>query len=134
MRALPSRDVRRAAERAERRAAASGRWGAWRITDTPNGVPGGSGWTRQIRQAWANDIYAVLIRKLPGGHMHFAIRSTTGREPPWADLQRIKNEIAGTEAYGVQFCPPESRLIDAADMYHLWIYPEGYDPGFGLHL
>lgn len=133
MRTLPSRDVRRAAERAERRAASSGRWGAWKVTKTPGGVPGGRGWSAQIVEAWTCDLCVALVRPMANGMKHLAIRTTTGREPTWGELQRIKNEVAGPELYAVQFCPPMSRLIDGADMYHLWVYPAGYDPGFGLH-
>ncbi len=37
----------------------------------------------------------------------------------WRDLQRIKNELVGEEAEGVQLYPAESRMVDGANQYHL---------------
>lgn len=38
----------------------------------------------------------------------------------WSDLQKIKNECFGDEACGIQYLPPESMLVDKANMY--WFY------------
>lgn len=38
----------------------------------------------------------------------------------WKSLQTIKNQIFGREATGVQYLPPESELVDEANMY--WFY------------
>ena len=43
----------------------------------------------------------------------------------WRDLQRIKNEICGDEREGFEIYPAESRLVDTANQYHLWILPKG---------
>jgi hypothetical protein len=43
----------------------------------------------------------------------------------WADMQRIKNEIAGPEAEAVELLPAESRLMDTENCYWLWVAPEG---------
>lgn len=121
---MSNRRDRLAARSMERRGL-SGDWGQWRITPTPNGVPGGHGWTRDIREAWANNLYAVLVRPFVDerGHpvTHLAIRTASNLEPPWRDMQRIKNEIVGAEATAVQVMPPESELVDEADMYHMWV-------------
>lgn len=115
----------RLAARAAERKGLSGDWGDWRITPIPNGIPGGNGWTRDVRQARANNLYAVLIRPLVGDDgeevIHLAIRTASNLEPPWRDMQRIKNEICGPESTAVQVMPPESELIDEADMYHIWV-------------
>ncbi len=47
----------------------------------------------------------------------------------WADKQFIKNQIVGPEYTGVEVFPPESNLTDAANCYHIWVYP---DPAFRL--
>lgn len=39
----------------------------------------------------------------------------------WTDLQRIKNELYGPEATAIQFFPPESELVDVANLYWLWV-------------
>ncbi len=45
----------------------------------------------------------------------------------WAILQRIKNEIFGPEATALEVYPKESRLIDVANIYWLWVLPDDFD-------
>lgn len=40
----------------------------------------------------------------------------------WRDLQRIKNMIVGDEHEGFEVYPAESRLVDTANQYHLWVF------------
>lgn len=123
---MSNRRDRLAAKSFERRAL-RGDWGAWRKTSIPNGIPGGNGWCREVRSAWANDLYIVLIRPFEDTNgdevIHLAIRTASNLEPPWRDMQRIKNEICGEESTAVQVMPPASELIDEADMYHMWVIP-----------
>lgn len=129
------RDLRRQAEQIERRALRSGRWPPWtRHEGPPPGARGG--WPADISHCFANGVFAVLVRPIAspiGEVLHLAIRTVTSREPSWSDLQRIKNELIGAERHSVQIYPRQSRLVDEANMYHLWIMPEGFEPGFGLH-
>ena len=39
----------------------------------------------------------------------------------WRHLQRIKNELVGPEREGVELFPAESRLVDSANQYFLWV-------------
>jgi hypothetical protein len=39
----------------------------------------------------------------------------------WRDLQRIKNELVGPEHEAVELYPAESRLVDSANQYHLFV-------------
>lgn len=131
---LHTRAQRRAAEAEERRAL-GGSWRPWEHYVFPKGRVG-HGWCAEIGEAFSNGLYAVLVRYLDAdrtGRVHLAIRTPSNREPPWRDLQRIKDELFGPERVAVQVCPPRSRLIDEADMYHLWVLPEGHQLGFGLH-
>ena len=41
----------------------------------------------------------------------------------WAHKQRIKNELVGEEATALEVFPPESKLFDEANIYHIWILP-----------
>jgi hypothetical protein len=50
-------------------------------------------------------------------------RHDTKTTVSWAHKQRIKNELVGEEATAVKVFPPESRLFDEANIYHLWILP-----------
>ena len=119
-----NRQDRRAAKAAERKGL-SCNWGDWRETRLPTGIPGGNGWCREVRKVYANNLYAVLVRPFVDENgldvIHCAIRTASQLEPPWRDLQRIKNELFGAEATAVQVMPPQSELVDEADMYHMWI-------------
>ena len=39
----------------------------------------------------------------------------------WRILQRLKNIIVGPECEGVEIYPKETRLVDTANQYHLWV-------------
>jgi hypothetical protein len=45
----------------------------------------------------------------------------------WRHLQQIKNELIGPEHEAVELFPAESRLVDTANEYHLWVH---VDPHF----
>ncbi|WEA24071.1 DUF7694 domain-containing protein [Rhizobium binxianense] len=121
---MSTRQQRRAARAFERKGL-KGHWGLWRITDLPDGIPGGKGWNKEVRSARANNLYVVLVRPFVDEQgnevIHLAIRTASQLEPPWRDMQCIKNEICGEEATAVQVMPPASELVDEADMYHMWV-------------
>jgi hypothetical protein len=64
------------------------------------------------RTGWGN-VIRLLIR-----------RHDTKTTVSWAHKQRIKNELIGEEATAVEVFPPESKLFDEANIYHLWIIPD----------
>ncbi len=70
-----------------------------------------------------NAITSQCIAKLA-----YIVPFHAGREVFWKDLQRIKNEIFGEEAMAIQYFPPESSLIDEANVYWLFVFPEGIIP------
>jgi hypothetical protein len=39
----------------------------------------------------------------------------------WRDLQRIKSELVGAECEAVELYPAESRVVDTANQFHLWV-------------
>lgn len=67
-----------------------------------------------------NDVFSVLLRPLPNGHVHLMISSLSEIRPDWWEAQRIKNEICGHEATAVEVYPPQSEVVDDANAYHLW--------------
>ena len=91
-------------------------------------------------QAFRNNLYSVQVfqREMRGSqHMAalFGIRahvSSMSSKMTWATKQRIKNELAGPERLAFEVYPPVSELIDEADMYWLWIMPEGEKMPFKL--
>jgi hypothetical protein len=84
-------------------------------------------------RVFANDVYRVKVRKSPPV-VHLDLSRHDG-EPItcWRDLQQIKNELVGPECEGVELFPAESRLVDTAHQYHIWViedsqfrFPFGY--------
>lgn len=82
------------------------------------------------RPAWCSRIYRnnrfhVLIDdhllEESGTARAMVVPHNGGREVFWRDLQDIKNQIFGPEATGAQFFPPESELVDEANVYWLYI-------------
>lgn len=79
-------------------------------------------------ELWANSRYVVAVRRQAAGPfgpmVHLSVRRLD-RAPArdWRDLQRIKDELVGPEAEGVELFPAESRLVDTANQYHLYCFP-----------
>jgi hypothetical protein len=55
----------------------------------------------------------------------------------WRHLQEIKNMLVGPEYEGMEMYPAESRVVDSANQYHLWVvndesfrWPWGFKDGF----
>jgi len=58
-----------------------------------------------------------------GAMVHLSIK-THDRQArhDWRDLQRIKNELCGPECDAIEVYPAESKLVDAANQYHLFVF------------
>lgn len=52
---------------------------------------------------------------------------------PWADKQRIKNELMGPEYTAIEVFPSEENLVDQANLFHIWCLPKDFEIPFGLH-
>lgn len=87
-------------------------------------------------EVWVNDTYQVAIRK---NEMlaHLSIKRID-RETihDWRELQAIKSALVGAECEGVELYPAESRVVDTANQYHLWVaidpayrFPFGFNGG-----
>lgn len=78
-------------------------------------------------EVWRNDRYVVIVERSSGGWVtHLSIRRDD-RKPirDWRDFQRIKDQLAGTDAEAVELYPAQSRLVDGANQYHLWCMRPG---------
>lgn len=92
-------------------------------------------------EVWLNDRYQCVVRYMKSsdqpegkdGMLHLSIH-THDRGPVrnWRHLQQIKNEVAGELRTAVEIFPPENRLTDTSNEYHLWVMPDGVDIGFGF--
>ncbi len=90
---------------------------------------------------YSNDVYRVNIsapspESIPWPqHYHISIiRHDKQPIHNWADFQQIKNQLVGPENEGIEIYPAESRLVDMAPQYHLWVFadptvriPTGYN-------
>ncbi len=89
--------------------------------------------TMKEDEVWVNHIYQVNIRKefvpaLDTSIVHLSIkRKDKAPIRDWRHFQRIKNELVGEECEGVEIFPAESRLVDGANQYHIWVIK---DPKF----
>lgn len=113
----------------------AGEWPGWNHKPIEPGEIPGAGWAGAMREAWENQIYAVLSRPFMAGGLemtHLAIRSFFADDIPWRDKMRIKDELCGAQRHAVEIFPARALLVDAANMYHLWVYPETYVPPFCL--
>lgn len=57
------------------------------------------------------EVWHLSIKRRDKRHIH-----------DWRDLQEIKNLLCGPEAEAVELYPADSRLVDAANQYHLWVF------------
>lgn len=80
--------------------------------------------------AYSNSRYQVVVAFEKTGLgwpplMHLSIKTHDKRcVHDWRDMQRIKNELAGTMAEGIELFPAESRLMDEANQFHIYcIHP-----------
>ena len=94
-------------------------------------------------EAFVNNQYCVMVFNrfvemfdLGGEIKHLVIKPADNKpiRNHWKTLQAIKNEICGTEQNAIEIYPKESTLIDEANVYHLWVFPESFELTFGIHL
>jgi hypothetical protein len=80
-----------------------------------------------------NDIYFVELTPTGRGALLITIRRRDGGiVKDWRDFQEIKNQLAGDEREAVELYPAESRKVDTANKFHLWVLPEGVQFDFGF--
>lgn len=82
-------------------------------------------------KVYLNSSFIVQVYDCPtswGQTKRVMIRWNDARpEIGWAMLQRIKNDIFGPERVALEVFPAESNKQDVANMYWLWLLPEGFD-------
>jgi hypothetical protein len=82
------------------------------------------------KEVWMNRLYQVVVYpvpKVPGFEdwpemVHLCIkRRDKSPARDWRHFQRIKNELVGPECEGVELYPAESRMVDTANQYHMFV-------------
>ncbi len=96
----------------------------------------------QEYEVFVNETYQVHKRTVGDGELgricHLSIKRKD-REPvsDWRDKQAIKNQLCGDAAEGLELYPAESRVVDSANQFHLWVFldseiPVGFEQGLKL--
>lgn len=99
----------------------------------------------QKQEIWINDIYQVNVLRgkdcdqyvhsklLKGKCDYLTIKRLDKKAVhDWRHFQIIKNELCGDEREAVEIYPGETRLVDTANQYHLWVLPLGESMCFGF--
>ena len=86
--------------------------------------------SRLLRTPMGNVEHVTISRRDPSGRI---ITNDGSGELTWAEKQQIKNELFGENRVAVEVYPPADRLIDVADVYHLWVFNKKYRLPFGIH-
>jgi hypothetical protein len=80
-------------------------------------------------EIWLNDTYQVSVFRdaAPDGWpcpmIHLSIKRIDKEAlHDWRDLQTIKNLLVGPEHEAIEIYPAESRLVDTANQYHLFVF------------
>lgn len=97
------------------------------------------------QEIWINEKYQVNILRGENCDQYIHIEEFKGKcdylsiktidkEPihDWRDLQHIKNELCGEDREALEIYPAESRLVDTANQYHLWVMPKDAQIPFGF--
>jgi len=81
---------------------------------------------------YANYMYTCIVRSKPKVTWLSVKRNDIEPIHNWRHLQQIKNDICGEEREAIELYPAMSRIVDAANQYHLWVLPAGHiiDMGF----
>lgn len=95
-------------------------------------------------EVWKNDLYEVRVfrgsqadwlvhEKLWKGSMDYLSIKRIDKKAihDWRHLQLIKNELISEEREAIELYPKESRLMDTANQYHLFVFPKDYSIPLG---
>jgi hypothetical protein len=77
-------------------------------------------WVREIEGVYHCDGLWAFRHIRPNGTQHLVV-SREGGKPDFCDFQEVKNHFGWPEGVGVQIMPPQSRLFDSCDLYHIFI-------------
>lgn len=111
----------------------------WINHPSPKGLQKfGTGWFAEMDRVYRSqdNQYVAMIRttKTEWGEVeHAAMRNLRSTDISWAEKQRIKNELFGVERIAIEVFPKESELVDAANLYHIWVLPNEFKIPFGIH-
>lgn len=109
----------------------------WIEKPSPLSMRKGSGWFGQMNRCYLyKNKYCAMTREVEtewGKVIHCCFRNLEGIDMEWSEKQWIKNSLFGENRVAIEVYPSKERLVDAANMYHLWVLEEGFELPFGIH-
>jgi hypothetical protein len=87
-----------------------------------------------MTRAFMNNRYVVMIDDNARTDKGCAIKAMIQKHDDspivnhWSEMQKIKNELFGTETMAVEYYPKESQLMNDHNIYWLWVFPQGILP------
>lgn len=109
----------------------------WIEKPSPKSMRKGSGWFGQMNRSYTyNGEYAAITREIDtewGRVIHCAFRNKNGTEISWKEKQWLKDSLFGEDRVAIEVFPQKDRLVDTANMYHIWIFEKGFELPFGIH-
>lgn len=108
-----------------------------RVTEWPSGFQNIYNGSQQPLEVWRSQKFLVVVY----GDMGYE-RVTVNRcelEPngdwkagiTWDELQKIKRDIGRGDKWAVECYPPDSEVVNVANLRHLWLLDA--KPGYGWH-
>ena len=111
--------------------------GKWIEKPSPKALRQGHGWFRQMNRCYLYEHkYCAMTREINtkwGIIIHCCFRNFEDCDISWSEKQWIKNSLFGNERVAIEVYPSEDRLVDEANMYHLWIFEKGFELPFGIN-
>ena len=109
----------------------------WIEKPSPKSMRTGTGWFGEMNKIYIyNREYAAMTREVNtewGKVIHCAFRNKDGTDITWREKQWLKNSLFGENRVAIEVFPAKDRLVNAANMYHIWVFEEGFELPFGLH-
>lgn len=126
--------LRRRASMAEGRKLMRQGWSEWERMPRPDPVQYPS--LRNVEAVFKNNVYIVqlIYHATEWGTVERLMVRRNDAAPvrSWQELQRIKNELCGEHRTAVEVFPAQGELVDSANIYHLWVLPDGFELPFGM--
>lgn len=111
--------------------------GKWIQKPSPKSLRQGTGWLGQMNRCYLYEHkYCAMTREIDtiwGKVIHCCFRNLEGNDIPWAEKQWIKDSLFGNDRLAIEVFPAQSRLVDEANMYHIWVFEKGFELPFGIH-
>lgn len=90
---------------------------------------------------WRSRKYLAQVFEEPNAMLRISVSRSSVRgdgrwdeDLTWDELQDIKQRIGFGPAWAMEIYPAVGRVVDVANMRHLWVLPEGVEPTFGWNL